>query len=183
MSNAAKRHGTPRKNRRILVSAVAVFLVLISVLAYVSSLHQPSTNNNTVTKAPSSTYFAISNLGGIYEVRSFAEAVTPGPTIKLKEFIFNFTPVGGDAHDVIIFTQGGNFDPTAGGTDWEGKTFKNGTSIYTGEVQLPDAVGVPYDKATGTWIWKVRIESREADGWVQLNFTEDVLSPIVVPVS
>jgi hypothetical protein len=183
MSNKGKRQSISRKNRRILVVAVAVFLVLISVLAYMSTLHYFGNGNNDNTATPDANkYFAISNLGGIYEVHTTSN-MTPGSMVLLKQLAFSFTPVGGDAPDVRITLQG-IADPAK--TDWEGQTFVNGTSVNTGDILLRNSIPLYKDPDTGTYPLDVtfhwKFHSKDVAGNVELNFTAAELVPIYSPV-
>jgi hypothetical protein len=181
-----QRQKTSRRNRWILISTAAVLIILIPTLAYISNKNQQGGANQPTID--SSTYFTISNMAGIYEVRSTKDLKTPpGDMVLIKEFGFNFTPVGGNAHDVIIFVQGNTNPPL----DMEGKTILNGTSTWAGgtggtEIALTSSVTC-YRQSDGTYPLPVRIRAREdngriIDGWIALNFTVDDLVPMVVSV-
>jgi hypothetical protein len=178
MSDKARRQGTSKRNRRRIISAVAIFIVLISVLAIIGSLNQKPPVHNSDGLKDSSTYFTISDLAGLYERRGNISDQSP-PMVLIKQFAFNFTPVGGDANDVRIFVPG-FADPLK--TDWEGILIPNGTSIHTGDIQ--PAYAIPsYRESDGTYTLTIRIAAKEADGNLMLNFTttgpEQNLVPIV----
>jgi hypothetical protein len=165
MSDKTRRDYRSKRNRRILISAVAIFLVLISVLAYAASL-RPQVNQNQQTEA-SSKYFAISDLAGTYTTSGGTphNSTNPGPMVLINYFGFNFTPVGGDANDVRIFVEG--FDNPH---SWEGERIPNGTSTYSGDIR-PSFALPSQRQSDGTYTLKIRIAAREADGNVILNFT------------
>lgn len=175
MSNKPKKNVASKRNKRILVSAVAIFLVLISILAYISSTHQAQPP--VKQKVDSSTYFAISDLAGLFETRN-QNQTTPGASALINQLGFSFTPIGGNATDVIIF-MAGNSDPL--NTDWEGITITNGTATPTGELTLPHSIPCARN-SDGTYPLKVRIQCQEANGWVTLNFTADDLFAYYNPV-
>lgn len=168
MSNKATKNARTRRNRRILIAAVAIFLVLISILAYIGSLHQTGSPTHVQPVADSSVYFAISDLAGTYQV-STGQTVNdsnPPSVVHISMFAFNFTPVGGDATNVRIFFPTGMQSPYT----WEGKVIPRGTSTYTEEIQPPYAMTSARQK-DGTYALKLRIVAEEADGYVTLNFT------------
>ena len=165
MTNKA---GRSRRNKRILVSVVVIFLVAISILAYIGALNQIVKPNPTPQLAESSKYFAISDLAGTSTTNFNISGTQPPPkSVLVNDFAFNFTPVGGDAHDVIIFAEGLT---DALQHDWEGLLIHNGTSTYSGEFQPKFAIPCSR-QSDGTYTLKVRIQAREADGDVTLNFT------------
>lgn len=156
MSNKARSHVRSRRNRRILISAIAIFLVLISVLAYIGSLHQQA-----IPKKDSSKYFVFSDFGAIGRPRG-------NNSIFINQFWFNFTPVGGDAHYVVIFTEG-NTDPTQHAFD----EIPNGTSTYSGEIN--SNYGIVSSKTEGGYAVKIRIRCTEADGWTTVVIPENLI--------
>jgi len=170
MSDRPRRTDKSRRNRRILISAIAIFLVLISILAYVSSLHQPVEQNGGPTaKQASSKYFVISDLAGTYVPPSSNPNATednPGSAVRINFFSFNFTPVRGDANDVRIFVEGMD-DPTQ--HRWEGTRILNGTSTYSGEIQ-PTFSLLSQRQGNGNYTLTIRIAAKEADGDVVLSF-------------
>lgn len=159
MASKARRHGRSKRNRWMLVSAVAIFLVLISVLAYIGSLHQP--RPVPIPQKDSSKYFTFSELGAYGHPSG-----TNNITIVIKQLWFNFTPVEGDAHYVVIFTEG-NSDPTQNTFD----EISNGTSTYSGDIG--SYFGIPASKTAGGYAVKVRIRCTEADGWTTLIIPEN----------
>lgn len=168
MTNKPKRSDGPRRNRRLLISAVAIFLVIISVLAYVSSLHQPANTAPPPGKRASSSYFVISDVAGTY--LSHGKNSTdpnPGPSVRISTFGFQFTPIGGPATDVAIFAPGMT-DTTQHW--WAGITIPNGTSTYSGDIQPPNSL-LSQRQDDGTYTLTIRINSLEADGNIVLTFT------------
>lgn len=164
MTNKA---GRSKRNKRILVSAVVIFLVAISILAYIGALNQLVKPSPTPQLAESSKYFGISDLAGTSTSSFNVSAQPPPKSVLVNDFAFNFTPVGGDAHDVVIFAEGLT---DALQHDWEGLLIRNGTSTYSGEFQPKFAIPCSR-QSDGTYTLKVRIQAREADGDVTLNFT------------
>jgi heme/copper-type cytochrome/quinol oxidase subunit 2 len=163
MLNKAKKS---KRNRRIIVlvvSAVAIFLLLIAAIVYVLQHQQP-----TQQKPDSSTYFTISDLAALCRATtSNTTAQNLGASVRITQFAFNFTPVGGDATNVRIFASG-NLDPLE--NNWEGETIPNGTSTFSGEMQPPYTI--PSNRQSdGTYTLTIRIAAEEADGSVTLNFT------------
>jgi hypothetical protein len=171
MSNKAKR---ARKNKRVLVFAAAVFLVLIAALAYIGSTNQPSSTQKPEIQA-ASTYFVISDAAGVYTTTSDnATPEDPGPGIRITQFAFTFTPVGGDAKDVRILVAG-LADPTGAG-NFEGENILNGTSTFSGEIN-PE-FGIPSTRQSdGTYPLKIAMLANDAhgnelvEGDITLNFT------------
>ena len=158
MANKTRRYYRAKRNRRILVSAVAIFIVVISVLAYVNSLHR-----QPVAQKDSSKYFTFSEFG--------AEGSQMGPTnltIRILNLWFNFTPVGGDAHFVVIFTEG-----MTDSTQHTWDDIPNGTSTYSGEIM--SGKGMVVVKADGGYAVKVRIRCTEADGWTTIIIPDDLV--------
>jgi hypothetical protein len=162
MTNKA---GRSKRNKRVLVSAVVIFLVAISILAYIGALNQTVKPTPTVQLAESSKYFAISDLAGTCTASGSNKSAPV--SVLVNFFAFNFTPVGGDANDVRIFTEGMS-DPLE--HDWEGLLIRNGTSTYSGDFQLKFQIPC-YRQSDGTYTLTVTILAREAEGDVTLNFT------------
>lgn len=170
MANKPKRSDQPRRNRRILISAVAIFLVIISVLTYSSILHQPAgTQTPPQGKRASSEYFVISDVAGTYKRYGNQNSTdpNPGPSVRITTLGFQFTPIGGPATDVAIFMAGME-DPT--NHYWAGITIPNGTSIYSGDIQ-PTYSLLSQRQDDGTYRLTIRINCLEADGNVVLIFT------------
>jgi hypothetical protein len=167
---STKAHKKSRRNRRIMVLAAAIFLLLTSLIAYISWLHRPP-----ASKAPlqaSSDYFSISDLGAL----CYTVGTTPfnetyfGGRVLIYDVAFNFTPVMGPAGDVRIFMSG-DFDTAK--ADWEGTVIPNGTSTYSGDL-MPSSP-IPSDRQTdGQYTMQVRIAADQADGYITLNFTAGV---------
>jgi hypothetical protein len=171
MSSKARRSDKSKRNRRILISAIAIFIILTSVLAYISSL-RPQPVKPVQPIEDSSVYFMISDLAGTYTTNwSNATDQNPGPMILIKLFGFTFTPVNGSATDVRMF-MGGMEDPTQ--HNWEGTTIPNGTATPTGDIQ-PQFALPSYRQSDGTYTIVIRIVAREADGNVTLRFTTEDL--------
>jgi hypothetical protein len=168
MSDKPNARAKSRRNRRILIAAVAIFLVLISILAYISSLHQPAkSNGNPVAVRPSSTYFRISDVAGTY--RSTSTNVTndnPPTGVRINLFSFTFTPVKGDATNVRIFVAGMD-DPQQ--HSYEGTTIPNGTATNVGDITPPYSL-LAQRQSDGNYTLSVRITAKEADGNVVLRF-------------
>jgi len=150
MTNKAKRK---RRNIKMFIAAAAIFVVLVSILAYVSSQHAAS-------REDSSQYFILSDPGAM------GTSKNNGNMLIIKQFWFNITAVGGDAHEVTIFTDGMT-DPTAYTFD----EIKNGTSVYSGEISSSN--GIPAYRTQGGYPVKVRIFCTEANGWITLVIPEN----------
>jgi hypothetical protein len=160
-----------KRNRRIMVSAAAIFLLLISIVAYISWLHRAPASK--VPLQESSDYFSISNLGAIcYTVGSNPayNSTYYGPMVLIYDVAFNFTPVNGPAGDVRIFMSG-NFNTEQ--ADWEGTVIPQGTSTYSGEL-MPSAYIPSYRQSDGNYTMQVRIAADQADGEITLNFTAGI---------
>jgi len=168
MANKPKRSDEARKKRRILVSAVAIFLVTITVLAYASSLHQPANTAPPSAKHASSSYFIISDVAGTYSYHGTKNSTdpNPGPSVRITTFGFQFTPIGGPATDVAIMLEGMD-DPT--NHYWAGITIPNGTSTYSGDIQ-PQYGLTTLRQDDGTYQLRVRMNSLQAEGYVVLTF-------------
>jgi hypothetical protein len=171
MSKKARRNKKSRRNRWILASVVVIFIVLVSVLAYIRSPHE----NSRPPLKDSSTYFAISDLWGLYRAgASNATSQNPGAAILIYQFEFTFTPVGGNATNVRIFGSG-FLDPL--NNNWEGTTIANGTSTDSGTM-TPQWPLRSIRQSDGTYTLTIRIAAEEADGNIILHFTpEDNLFP------
>lgn len=164
MPNIARKRNRSRRNRWILISAVAILVVLISVLAYISSQYRQPLQD-------SSKYFAISGLAGLYRLQG-----SNNLTKLITQFDFSFTPVGGDATDVRIIID--QVDTTL--TSWEGTTIRNGTSTLasanTGQGDILPAHALPSTRQSdGTYTLTIRILADEAEGNVILHFSPDSL--------
>ena len=156
MAKKTRRYFKTKRNKRILISAVAIFVVLIAVLAYVNILYR-----QPVAQKESSKYFTFSEFG--------AQAEQMGPTnasIRIRIMWFNFTPVGGDAHFVVIFTEG-----MTDATQYTWDEISNGTSTYSGEIQ--SGPGIVVHKAGDGYAVKVRVRCTEADGWTTIIMPND----------
>jgi hypothetical protein len=169
MANKSKKNGDPRRKQRILISAVAIFLVIISVLAYASSLHQTANPPPQPGKRASSEYFLISSVAGTYKsyFGKNSSDPNPGPSVRITTFGFQFTPIGGPATDVALFVPGMT-DTTK--YWWAGITIPNGTKTYSGDIQPPNSL-LALRQDDGTYQLTIRINSLQADGDVVLTFT------------
>ncbi|MGD0160477.1 MAG: hypothetical protein ABSB89_09295 [Candidatus Bathyarchaeia archaeon] len=171
MTDKSSRRKASKKNKWLLVSAIVIFLVLISALAAYSYINQM---DKKPVIYPSSTYFAISDLAGTFQTTGIAYngTGTPPASVLVNELAFNFTPVGGDADNVRIFMPGMT-DPEQ---TWWITPIKNGTSTYSGEIQLGSPVEVQRE-ADGTYNFPIRIAADEANGTVILNFDPNANTP------
>jgi hypothetical protein len=150
MTKKAVRHARSRRRKWPYVFAIVVAAVLISVLMYTNSYPKPPKD--------SSKYFVISDLAGIYRPLAGGNI-----TIAITDFAFNFTAVGGDAHNLVIFTAGMS-DPLE-------HTFQyvpNGTSTFSGEI-LPQ-FGIQSRLTAGQYPMNITINCDEAMGDITLIF-------------
>jgi hypothetical protein len=150
MTKKAVRRVRSRRRKWPYVSVIVIAAVLIAVLAYIDSQPKPPKD--------SSRYFIISDLAGVY--RPLAGGNT---TILITDFAFNFTPVGGDAHNLVIFTTGMS-DPTEHAFQY----VPNGTSTFSGEI-LPQ-FGIQSRLTVGQYPINITINCDEAVGDVTLIF-------------
>jgi|GEM_PF-2485280 hypothetical protein len=163
MTDKTSRRNRPKRNRWLLISAIAVFLVLISALAAYSYLNQ--INKKTVVYDPN-TYFDISDLAGTYQtVGTKYNSSDPGPSVFLTDFAFNFTPVLGDVYGTTIFCQGMN---SATNTWWVNK-ISNGTSTFSTEIQLNSPVLI--SQQNGLYPFPIRMLANNANGQTDVNGT------------
>jgi len=170
-----KTHNSKR-NRRILIAAVAIFLVAMSILAYIGSLHQTA---QPIQIKDANTYFAFSDIGGQYEVdnRSWVMGDPIPSLVFLTTFDFTFTPIEGEVSNVRIFMQG-DADPT---NTWWTNTIRNGTSTDAGHgsgIMLPYAIPVMRVSSgphVGTYPFNVTILSNQADGNITFYLTSNEL--------
>lgn len=173
MTDKTSRRTRSKKNKWLLISAIVIFLVLISALAAYSYINQ-------IDKKPvihdSSTYFAISDLAGTFQTTGtiYNGTGTPPTSVLINELAFNWTPVGGDANDVRIFMSG-DTNPTQ---TWWANLTKVGTSVYSGEIPLGSPVRIQR-QADDTYDFPIRIAADEANGTVILHFNANQTDPAV----
>jgi len=113
-------------------------------------------------KQESSKYFAFSEFGAIRDAASFGGSNT---TIKIIELVFTFTPVGGDASEVTVFSEG-SIEPT----DYFWENIPNGTLTY---VDIQYAHGITSRKQANGYPVTFRLFSHEADGDITLVIPEE----------
>ena len=146
-----------RKGVILPVLGVAAILVLIII-----SLNGSPPSQSTIID--SSKYFTIS--GASAQARYGAGSNT---TIIITALSFNFTPIGGDAHEVEIH------DPLMSTTEnnpyyWD--VITNGTSTTSGEIQI-SGLGIRSIKQPEGYPIKIQITSLEAKGYVSFFIPED----------
>lgn len=112
----------------------------------------------------SSKYFAFSLFGGgvVRDSTAFGGSNT---TIKIIELVFTFTPVGGDASEVTIFSEG-----SIAPTDYFWLNIPNGTSTI---VDIQYEHGITSRKQANGYPVTFRLFSHEANGDITLVIPED----------
>jgi hypothetical protein len=100
----------------------------------------------------------ISDVAGIYRTPAGGNV-----TILITDFAFNFTPTGGDAHNLVIFTAGMS-DPT----EHAFQNVPNGTSTFSGEI-VPQ-FGIQSRLTGGQYPMNITINCDEAVGDITLIF-------------
>ena len=115
----------------------------------------------------SSTYFAISDLAGTYLTigTAYNGSGSPPVSVLFNNLAFNWTPVGGDASNVRIFILGITYPEQ---TWWPNLT-KNGTSTYTGTIELGSPVLIE-KQDNGTYTFPILVDADQANGTITLNF-------------
>lgn len=115
----------------------------------------------------SSTYFAISDLVGTYLTNGTAYngSGSPPVSVLINSLAFNWTPVGGDASNVRVFMQGLTYPEQ---TWWPNLT-KNGTSTYTGTINLGSPVLIQR-QADETYNFPITMKADQANGTITLHF-------------
>jgi hypothetical protein len=118
-------------------------------------------------KIPASEYFSFSDV--------FAHAnYQRDDVIRIDMMQFFITPVGGDAHYVVIFVEG-NYNPL----DWYQPEMLNGTKVNF-ETQLPDPIQLRDSddgKIDDVYPMEIRVRSDEAEGYVTVNVVDPIFGP------
>lgn len=161
-----------KRNRRILIAAFAMFLVLAAFLAYISYENQP--HKQSVPLQPSSTYFAISGQAAEYDSIGSANA-SNARSVLVTTVGFYCTPIGGPADDLRMFFPGFT-DPTS--TSWNNTIPQNAT-VFSGEVMPPDPIPI-YKQSDGNFTLTITMLCNEANGTVVLQFTPNDLFEVGV---
>jgi hypothetical protein len=156
-----------KRNRRILIAAFAIFLVLAAFLAYVSYENQP--HKQPAPLQPSSTYFAISGQGAEYNPIGSANA-SNARSVLITTVGFYFTPIGGPADNLRMFLPGFT-DPTT--TSWNNTIPQNAT-VFSGEIMPPDPIPI-IKQSDGNFTLTITMLCNEANGTVVIQFTPDEL--------
>jgi len=146
MEKKPKRSPRGHRKRWTLISVSAI--TLIAVLITVSYL-----NTRQAQIQESNKYFAFSEFGAVRDATAFGGSNT---TIKIIELVFNFTPVGGDANEVTIFSEGG-----VAPTDYFWLHIPNGTSTF---VDIQYEHGITSRKQANGYPVTFRLFSHEPDG-------------------
>lgn len=110
----------------------------------------------------SSKYFAFSDFGAMRDSTAFGGSNT---TIKIIELVFTFTPVGGDANEVTVFSEG-----SVAPTDYFWLHIQNGTATY---VDIQYAHGITSTKQANGYPVTFRLFSHEANGDITLVIPEE----------
>jgi len=175
MTDKTGRRNRSKRNKWLLISAIAIFLVLISALAAYSYINQ---TDKPIVVYAANTYFAISDLAGTYQTTgtTYNGTGTPPLQVLLTSLDFTFTPVGGDATDTRIFMQG----MTEPETTWWANTIKNGTSIDAAsgsnstDIELGSGVPV-YRQADGTYTFPILMQADNVNGQIDVNGTINLI--------
>jgi hypothetical protein len=146
---------TRRKSdkKRWLILASIIALAAIIVFAYL--------NQTTTGIKQSSNYFSIIDPAAVGR-----SSTGTNETVLMSVLGFNFTPIGGDAHNVVLFLKG--MTPAI---DYTFELIKNGTSTFSGEMQIPYAI--PVRKYQDGYHVDIRIRCDEADGNMIIVIPED----------
>jgi len=134
-----------------LISASIIALAVIITFAY---LNQPTTGIKQ-----SSSYFLIS------DPAAAGRYLAGNSTVVISTLGFNFTPIGGDAHNVALFLKG--MTPAIEHTF---PFVGNGTSTSSGEIDIP--YSLPVSKYPDGYHLTIRIRCDEADGNITMVIPE-----------
>jgi hypothetical protein len=145
-----------------------VLLVLIALIVYVGSQHQP--RQQIVPIQPASTYFTISDPAAVFKSVGSNTNASILRSVLLTTIGFSFTPIGGPATDLTIFMQGMS-DPTQ--TAWN-NTIPKGETILLDNINLPNPI-TSIRQSDGTFAFNVTFNCAEATGVIVIHFKSDEL--------
>jgi hypothetical protein len=144
------RRKSDKKRWLILPSIIALVAIIVFAI-----------NQTTTGIKQSSNYFSIIDPAGLGR-----GTTGTNETVLMSVLGFNFTPIGGDAHNVVLFLKG--MTPAI---DYTFELIKNGTSTFSGEMQIPYAI--PVRKYQDGYHVDIRIRCDEADGNMIIVIPED----------
>lgn len=152
-----------RSRRRSSLTKGVIFLVLGIATVLILILISLNTQQSPAAIIDSNKYFVISNATALASY-----GTSTNTTIIIKSLSFDFTPIGGDAHFVEVRDQ--MMSQTESLYVWE--VIPNGTSTTLDEILISGA-GIFSVKQPEGYPVKMKIDSREARGWVNFFIPED----------
>ena len=156
-----KRRRSKSKSRKPWLIVVGIALIVALVLV----TYQPE---GQTPKIPASEYFSFSDAAAHANYHR-------DDVIRIDIIQFFLTPVGGDAHNVIIFFEG-NYNPL----DWYYPEILNGTKTNF-ETQLPVPIELRDSddgKIDNVYPMEIRVYSSEAEGYVTVNVVDPIFGPL-----
>ncbi|MGB9778853.1 MAG: hypothetical protein ACPLW8_05560 [Candidatus Bathyarchaeales archaeon] len=136
------------KKSSLKTKVAIISLIAITAIIIIAAIHQQTQNEAKTLKDPNE-YF------------QFLDAQAQGSrvsqdAIRIEYLQFNLTPVGGDAHNIVIFTEG-----MTSPQDYWYEEIKNGTE-KTIQIQFASQIQVT-KQPDGTYLLKVQIRSDETE--------------------
>jgi|GEM_PF-3857395 len=140
------RKGKFTRKRKI---AIAATITIMATIIIISALNQQTKKETNPPKQDPNKYFLFLNAEAQgQKIQGSATA------LKIEYLQFNLTPIGGDAHDVVIFAEGMT-DPN----NYWYQEIKNGTTQPIA-IQFGNPIRV-IKQPDGTYLIEIEIYSRE----------------------
>lgn len=131
--------------------AIAATITIMATIIIISALNQQTKKETNPPKQDPNKYFLFLNAEA--QGQKIHNSTT---ALKIEYLQFNLTPIGGDAHDVVIFADG-MINPN----DYWYQEIKNGTTQSIG-IQWPvDSPIVAKKQPDCTYLIEIKIYSRE----------------------
>jgi hypothetical protein len=157
-----------KKRRRSKGKSWKPWLIVVGIGLIVVLVVVTYNPGGQTPKIPASEYFSFSDIAAHANYQR-------DDVIRIDLMQFYLTPIGGDAHQVIIFLEG-NYNPL----DWYQPEILNGTKTNF-ETQLPQSIQLRDSedgKIDNVYPMQIRVRSAEAEGYVTVNVVDPIFGPV-----
>ena len=162
LNRRRKKKAVKKRQITIFLTTVASFFVVLTVMLYYSNLEQK------IPKRDPNEYFQFKNISALG-----CHPENSSNVVRIQMLYFEFVPVSGDAHNVVIFTEG-----MSNPNDYYYSHIEKGEKQSV-EIVFPPNHEIQIRKQQDKYPIKIKIRSDEAEGYVTLWLREDdiILSP------
>jgi len=156
LNRRGKKEAVKKRQIIIFLTTVVSFLVVLTAMSHYSSLEQK------IPKRDPNEYFQFKNISALgYHPKNSSNVM------RIQMLYFEFVPVGGDAHNVVIFTEG-----MSNPNDYYYSHIEKGKKQNV-EIIFPPNCEIQIRKQQDKYPIKIRIRSDEAEGYVTLWLREE----------